>query len=601
MLNKTIAAVTARIEERSREPRAAYLKMIASQCSLKRDRNSLSCSNLAHAAAAMEGFVRENLITGEGANLGIVTACNDLVSAHTPYRDYPDQIRAVAAKYGAGAQVAGAVPAMCDGVTQGQPGMDISLFSRDLIAQCVAVALCHKVFDGILLLGVCDKIAPGLLMGASAFAHLPVAFVPSGPMPGAVSNHEKNEMRQRYAAGEIDKVTLQRMECKSYHCAGTCTFLGTANTNQLVLEAMGLMLPGSAFVPPGTPLRRALTAEITRVIVNCTAAGSSPRPLYQVLTAKNLVNGLTALLSCGGSTNHTLHMVAIARSAGFILTWQDFNDLSEVVPLLAGIYPNAKPDINAFQAAGGVPVLMQSLHSRGLLHEDVLTVSGDFGNQLTTPVIKDGALCFEPCGGSKNEQVMISGPGCFSPHGGLRVLRGNLGSSVIKISAVAPAHHHVRAPARVFNYQYDVQTAYKAGKLNADAVIVVRYAGPAAAGMPELHMLMPVLANLQKAGFHVALLTDGRLSGASGGIPAALHLSPEAIRGGPLALLQDGDLIDFDADKGEINCLTSLDGRTPSHPDMEAQEQTYGRHLFKCCRDQVSSADAGATFLFKPR
>ncbi|HAR80709.1 MAG TPA: phosphogluconate dehydratase [Succinivibrionaceae bacterium] len=599
MMNKTVLEVTARIEERSKNTRKEYLDMIFSQEKAGRDRDSLTCSNIAHAAAGVSDFAKENLITGSGANIAIVSAYNDMVSAHCPFKNYPEQIKNAVQKTGASAQVAGMVPAMCDGVTQGQPGMDMSLFSRDLIAQSVAVAMSHNIFDGALLLGICDKIAPGLLMGAAAFAHLPMAFVPSGPMGTGISNKQKTEVRQDYAAGKVDKVALQRMECQCYHSEGTCTFYGTANTNQLVLEAMGMMLPGSAFVPPDTELRTALTDYAARALVDETCKGSSFKPLYKSLTAKNFVNGLVALLASGGSTNHTLHMVAMARSAGYILTWQDLSDLSEVVPLLVQVYPNAPADINALQDAGGVPVLMKSLSRRGLLHEDVETVFGTFSDQLTTPVLENGSLKFVDCGETRDPNVLISGDGFFREHGGLKVLHGNLGDSVIKISAVAPEHHHVTAPAKVFNSQYDVQTAYKAGKLNCDCVIVVRYAGPAAAGMPELHKLMPVLGNLQKAGFHVALLTDGRLSGASGGIPSALHLSPEAARGGKIALIQDGDMIDFDAEKGEINCLSSLEGRKEERPDLEKFEQSYGRWLFRSCRESVLSADQGATFLFK--
>lgn len=599
MLNQVVAMVTERIEKRSEQTRAQYLKMIEDMRSQGRYRQKLGCSNIAHAAAGVDGNIRENLITGEHANIGIVSAYNDMVSAHCPYKNYPDEIKAAVEKSGASAQVAGGVPAMCDGITQGYPGMDISLFSRDIIAQGVAVALSHNIFDGALLLGLCDKIAPGMLMGAAAFAHLPIAFVPAGPMGTGISNKEKTETRQLYTAGKIDLVELQRMECKAYHSVGTCTFYGTANTNQLVLEALGVMLPGSAFVPPNTALRHALTEEIAQRLVEKTELGSTYRPLVDVLTAKNFVNATVALLASGGSTNLTMHMVAMARSAGFILTWQDISDLSDVVPLLVNIYPNAAPDINALQEAGGIPVLLKSLASRGLVHQDVLTVTGTFADQLTTPVLEDGVLKFVDCGESRNTQVLISGDGYFREHGGLKVLHGNLGDSVIKISAVAPEHQHVKAQAKVFNDQYEVYDAYKKGELNCDCVIVVRYAGPAAVGMPELHKLMPVLGNLQKEGYHVALLTDGRLSGASGGIPSALHVSPEAVRGGKIALLQDGDLIDFDAAGGEINCLTSLEGRVAQVPDLEAQEQTFGRWLFKSCRDSVSDAASGATFLFK--
>lgn len=597
-MNKTVQEVTARIEARSVQSRERYMEMMRAQEKLGRDRVILTCSNIAHAAAGTDKEDKENVIFGKGLNVGIISAYNDMLSAHCPYKLYPDEIKAVLRSLGHSAQVAGATPAMCDGVTQGMPGMDMSLFSRDLVAQSVAVGLSHNIFDAVLLLGICDKIAPGLVMGAAAFGHLPTAFVPAGPMSTGISNEEKTAIRQKYAAGELDKDALQKMECSSYHNQGTCTFYGTANTNQLVLEAMGLMLPGSAFVPPYVPLRKALTERVARDIVKMGHNGDNYRPLYDVLTAKNFVNGMVAWLSSGGSTNHTLHILSMARAAGLIITWQDVSDLSEVVPLLVNIYPNAKADINALQNAGGVPVLMKALHERGLVHEDVKTALGDFSSQLTVPVLDNGEVKFESAPATRDPNVLISGEGCFKPQGGIKVLNGNLGRSVIKISAVAPEHHHVKAPARVFNDQHDVEKAYKAGELNQDAVIVVRYAGPAASGMPELHKLMPVLGNLQKAGYHVALLTDGRLSGASGKIPSALHVSPEALRGGPLALLRDGDLIDFDADAGTINCLTSLEGRTPEYPDTEKGEQTYGRYLFKVCREKVSSAEEGATFLF---
>ena len=597
-MNKIVQEVTARIEERSKDSYAHYLKMMAAQEKLGRDRVILTCSNIAHAAAGTDEADKENVVFGKGLNVGIVSAYNDMLSAHCPYKLYPDEIKQVLRAKGHSAQVAGCTPAMCDGVTQGQPGMDMSLFSRDLVAQSVAGGLSHNIFDAVLLLGICDKIAPGMVMGAAAFGHLPTAFVPAGPMSTGISNDEKTAIRQKYAAGELDKDALQKMECSSYHHQGTCTFYGTANTNQLVLEAMGLMLPGSAFVPPYEPLRKALTDKIATEIVKFSSQGPNYRPLYKVLTVKNFVNGLVAWLSSGGSTNHTLHILAMAKACGINITWDDISDLSSVVPLLVNIYPNAKADINAFQKAGGVPVLMKALHDRGLVHDDVLTCVGTFKDQLTTPVLENDEVKFVEVQGSLDPSVLISGEGCFKEQGGIKVLHGNLGSSVIKISAVAPEHHHVKAPARVFNDQHDVERAYKEGKLNQDAVIVVRFAGPAASGMPELHKLMPVLGNLQKAGFHVALLTDGRLSGASGKIPSALHVSPEASRGGALALLQDGDLIDFDADAGTINCLTSLEGRSPQVPNLEEKEQTYGRYLFKVCRERVGTAEEGASFLF---
>lgn len=599
MLNSVVAQVTNNLEERSVAGRKAYLQMIADQEKLGRARNLLTCSNLAHAAAGTSGPDKKDVVTGSKANIAIISAYNDMLSAHCPYRLYPELIKESVRKVNATAQVAGAVPAMCDGVTQGQPGMDMSLFSRDVIAQSVAISLSHNCFDGALLLGICDKVAPGLVMGAAAFGHLPVAFVPAGPMGTGIANDKKTEIRQKYAAGELDKSALQEMECCSYHSEGTCTFYGTANTNQLVFEAMGLMLPGSAFVPPYTPLREALNDYMAQAIVDKTVVGTKPLPLYKVVTAKNIINSLVALLASGGSTNHTLHLVAVAKAFGYTLTWQDISDLSEVVPLLVSVYPNSKADINALQQAGGVPVLMKSLSERHLVHEDVNTVVADFASQMTTPVLENGELKFVDCGFSRDESVLISKVNeCFQASGGLKVLNGNLGRSVIKISAVAPEHRHVLAPAAVFNDQYEVKKAYEEGKLNHDAVIVVRYAGPAASGMPELHMLMPVLGNLQKAGYKVALLTDGRLSGASGKIPSALHVSPEALRNGNLALLRDGDMIDFDAEKGTVNCLEDLSGRTLEHPDTERNELSFGRYLFKVCRNQVGSAEEGASFLF---
>lgn len=600
MLNNVVAKVTQNLEERSVEGRNAYLKMISDQEKLGRARGFLTCSNLAHAAAGTDLADKKDVVNAQKANIGIISAYNDMLSAHCPYRLYPEALKESVRKVNATAQVAGCVPAMCDGVTQGQPGMDMSLFSRDVIAQSVAISLSHNCFDGALLLGICDKVAPGLVMGAAAFGHLPVAFVPAGPMGTGISNDKKTEIRQKYAAGELDKSALQEMECCSYHSQGTCTFYGTANTNQLVFEAMGLMLPGSAFIPPNTQLRAALNDYIAQAIVDKTVVGAHPMPLYKVVTAKNIINSLVALLASGGSTNHTLHLVAVAKAFGYTLTWQDISDLSDVVPLLVNVYPNAKADINALQQAGAVPVLMKALSRRHLVHEDVNTVVADFASQLTTPIVEDGVLKFVDCGETKDDKVLISDEtNAFQQSGGLKVLNGNLGRSVIKISAVAPEHRHVKAPAAVFNDQYEVKKAYEEGKLNHDAVIVVRYAGPAASGMPELHMLMPVLGNLQKAGYKVALLTDGRLSGASGKIPSALHVSPEALRDGKLALLRDGDMIDFDAENGTVNCLEDLSGRVPEHPNTEANEQTFGRYLFKVCRDKVGSAEEGATFLFQ--
>lgn len=599
MLNEVIKEVTNNIIKRSLQSRKNYMDMVSSQEKLGRGRNILACSNLAHTVAAMTDNEKEQILFAQNANIGIISAYNDMLSAHCPYKTYPDAIKKSLKEVNATAQVAGAVPAMCDGVTQGQVGMDLSLFSRDVIAQATCVGLSHNVFDGVLLLGICDKIAPGLIMGAACFGHLPTAFVPAGPMGSGISNEEKTKVRQDYAAGLIDKKALQIMECGSYHSQGTCTFYGTANTNQLVFEAMGLMLPGSAFVAPNSKLRELLTDCIAKRIVDMTVLGSNYRPLYKVLDVKNIVNGMVALLASGGSTNHTLHLVAVARSCGYIINWDDFSKLSSVVPLLVNIYPNAPSDINALQEAGGVPSLMKVLNDRSLLHDDVLTCCGSFEDQLTTPVIENNKLVFKDACYSSNENVLVGKGKAFKEQGGIKVLDGNLGRSVIKISAVAPEHHHIVAKARVFNSQHDVEKAYKNGEFKEDTIVVVRYAGPAAAGMPELHKLMPILGNLQKQGLKVALITDGRLSGASGKIPSAIHMCPEALRNGPISLLQDGDLIDFDAQKGTINCLTSFEGRKEQQSIVtESAEQSFGRILFKNCRALVSSAEEGASFLF---
>jgi phosphogluconate dehydratase len=521
-----------------------------------------------------------------------------MLSAHQVYKNYPEEIKIALAEYGHTAQVAGGVPAMCDGITQGQAGMDMSLFSRDLIAQGTSFSLSHNMFDGTLLLGICDKIAPGQLMGALTFAHLPTAFVPAGPMSTGISNDEKVSVRQQYAAGEIDKTALLDMECNSYHSPGTCTFYGTANTNQLVFEVMGLMLPGSAFVPPHSALRHALTAYAATRIASMIVGSSNYRPLSEVITEKTLVNGLVALLTSGGSSNHTIHLVAVARAAGIILTWQDISDLSEVVPLLVNVYPNGSADINEFERAGGVPMLMTRLHQENMLHCDVKPTFGEFEEQLKSPVLVDGKLEWHNNTESKVPAVISSPNECFQRSGGIKVLSGNLGQAVMKISAVAEQHRFIEAPAKLFSSQYDVETAYQAGELNQDCVIVVRFNGPAANGMPELHMLMPILGNLQKAGHVVALVTDGRLSGASGKIPAAIHVSPEALKGGAIGLIEEGDLIRLDANNGTLENLSDTTSRSPATLDTEKEQLTWGRNMFKICRAHVSAADQGASFLF---
>ncbi|MCX0430692.1 phosphogluconate dehydratase [Aeromonas veronii] len=595
MIHQVISDVTARIRERSVACRQAFLARIQRQAEQGKTRAALACGNLAHAVAACSSDEKGRILDMTRANVGIVTAYNDMLSAHQPYQGYPDQIKAVLAELGHSAQVAGGVPAMCDGVTQGQPGMDMSLFSRDLIAQATALSLSHNTFDATLLLGICDKIAPGQIMGALSHAHLPTAFVPAGPMASGISNDEKVKVRQKYAAGEVGRDALLEMECGAYHAAGTCTFYGTANTNQLVFEAMGLMLPGSAFVHPHSELRRALTAEAARRISAMIPGSPAYRPLSEVLDERSLVNGLVALLASGGSTNHSIHMVALARAAGLVLTWDDISDLSDVVPLLVRMYPNGPADVNAFEQAGGVPGLMRRLAQEGLIHMDATPVFGEMQDYLSRPALVDGQLVWQPVGESGDASVLSPSGSVFQATGGTKLLAGNLGRAVVKVSAVAPEYRVIEAPARVFSSQHAVEAAYKAGDLNQDAVIVVRHNGPAANGMPELHKLMPVLGNLQKAGYKVALVTDGRLSGASGKIPAAIHVTPEALHGGAIGLLADGDLLRVDAVNGSLDCLTDLSGRTQAEIDLTLEQEGWGRELFSVMRRAVSSAECGAT------
>ena len=595
MTHPVITQVTNRIRERSTARRARFLARIQRQADQGKTRASLSCGNLAHAVAASSCDEKGRILDMTRANVAIVTAYNDMLSAHQPYQGYPDIIKGALAELGHSAQVAGGVPAMCDGVTQGQPGMDMSLFSRDLIAQATAVSLSHNTFDATLLLGICDKIAPGQIMGALSHAHLPTAFVPAGPMASGISNDEKVKVRQQYAAGEVGRDALLKMECGAYHAAGTCTFYGTANTNQLVFEAMGLMLPGSAFVHPHSELRHALTEEAARRISAMIPGSPAYRPLSAVIDERALVNGLVALLASGGSTNHSIHMVALARAAGLELTWDDLSDLSDVVPLLVRMYPNGPADVNAFEQAGGVPGLMRRLAEEGLIHMDATPVFGEMQDYLSRPALVDGKLVWQPVGESGDPSVLSPSGSEFQATGGTKLLAGNLGRAVVKVSAVAPEYRVIEAPARVFSSQHAVEAAYKAGELNQDAVIVVRHNGPAANGMPELHKLMPVLGNLQKAGHKVALVTDGRLSGASGKIPAAIHVTPEALHGGAIGLLADGDLLRVDAESGRLDCLTDLSGRTQAEIDLTLEHEGWGRELFSVMRRAVSSAECGAT------
>ncbi|HHQ4601678.1 TPA: phosphogluconate dehydratase [Aeromonas veronii] len=595
MIHKVISDVTARIRERSAARRQAFMARIQRQAEQGKTRAALACGNLAHAVAACSSDEKGRILDMTRANVGIVTAYNDMLSAHQPYQGYPDIIKGALAELGHSAQVAGGVPAMCDGVTQGQPGMDMSLFSRDLIAQATALSLSHNTFDATLLLGICDKIAPGQIMGALSHAHLPTAFVPAGPMASGISNDEKVKVRQQYAAGEVGRDALLQMECGAYHAAGTCTFYGTANTNQLVFEAMGLMLPGSAFVHPHSELRHALTVEAARRISAMIPGSPAYRPLSEVLDERSLVNGLVALLASGGSTNHSIHMVALARAAGLVLTWDDISDLSDVVPLLVRMYPNGPADVNAFEQAGGVPGLMRRLAQEGLIHMDATPVFGEMQDYLSRPALVDGQLVWQPVGESGDASVLSPSGSVFQATGGTKLLAGNLGRAVVKVSAVAPEYRVIEAPARVFSSQHAVEAAYKAGDLNQDAVIVVRHNGPAANGMPELHKLMPVLGNLQKAGYKVALVTDGRLSGASGKIPAAIHVTPEALHGGAIGLLADGDLLRVDAVNGSLDCLTDLSGRIQAEIDLTLEQEGWGRELFSVMRRAVSSAECGAT------
>ncbi|MGR5298514.1 phosphogluconate dehydratase [Vibrio mediterranei] len=602
MTHTTLLAVTQRIEQRSEKLRQQYLANIAKQKLAGKGRSQLSCGNLAHAVAAACDADKQSLLNNTSANLAIISSYNDMLSAHKPYESYPELIQQALSPLGHTSQVAGCVPAMCDGVTQGQPGMDMSLFSRDLIAQSTAFSLSHNMFDGNLLLGICDKIAPGQLMGALAYGHLPTAFIPAGPMATGISNEEKVTIRQQHAAGELGKDSLLEMECRAYHSSGTCTFFGTANTNQLVFEAMGLMLPGSAFVPPDSPLRTALTQDAAKRIASSIAGSANYRPLCDVVSAKNLINGVVALLASGGSTNHSIHMIAVARAAGLLLTWQDINDLSDIVPLVVNIYPNGTSDINAFHAAGGVPALLTRLNQQGLLHRDTVTAFGRFEDQLCYPELDtqsdDQVLTWLRTNGTKNPEVIANDKQYYQKTGGLKQVSGNLGQAIVKVSAVKPEHQIIEAPAKVFNDQSQVEAAYQRGELECDCVVVVRFNGPAANGMPELHKLMPLLGNIQNKGFNVALVTDGRLSGASGKIPAAIHVSPEALRGGNIARIQDGDRVRLDCHRGELKVFEGIESRPLEAHDAEIHQQTWGRDLFATCRQNVSAADRGASFLF---
>jgi phosphogluconate dehydratase len=602
MLNNTLAKVTARIVDRSRSERTDYLEQMRHARAAQPARRKLSCGNLAHGFAACDEGDKNRIRMMEAANIAIVTAYNDMLSAHQPYRDYPEKIKAYVREMGSTAQVAGGVPAMCDGVTQGQAGMELGLFSRDLIAQATAVALSHQMFDAVLCLGICDKIVPGLLIGALRFGHLPMMFIPAGPMPSGIANKEKARVRQLFAEGKVSREALLEVEAASYHSAGTCTFYGTANSNQILMEAMGLQLPGGSFVNPATPLRDALTREAAHQITRITAQNSDSRPLAEVVDERSFVNAIAALLASGGSTNHCIHLVAMARAAGIILNWDDFNELSAVVPLLARIYPNGQADINHFHAAGGTGYLFAQLLNAGLMHGDARTMWGTSMADFTLePMLQGGVLRWHSATEkSQDTNILASVAKPFDSVGGLSLLQGNLGRAVIKTSAVLPKHRIVEAPAIVLSSQHSLQAKFDAGELNRDCVVVVRFQGPSANGMPELHKLTPILGIVQDRGFNVALVTDGRMSGASGKVPAAIHVTPEAVCGGMLSRVADGDIIFLDANKGVLECKVDtsvLEARTPALPEENAG-RGVGRELFAHFRRIVTSAEKGATVLF---
>jgi phosphogluconate dehydratase len=601
-LNPVVAKVTARIAERSREARARYLERIDAARGEGPHRGHLSCSNLAHGFAACNPSDKAALRGEATPNIGIVTAYNDMLSAHQPYEPYPERIRAAARAAGATAQVAGGVPAMCDGVTQGRAGMELSLFSRDVIALSAAVALSHDMYDAVLMLGICDKIVPGLLIAALAFGHLPAVFVPAGPMPSGLGNEEKSKIRQLYAEGKVGRAELLDAEARAYHAPGTCTFYGTANSNQMLMEFMGLHLPGASFVNPNTKLREALTVEAVQRAVKLSALGDNYLPVGHVIDERAIVNGVVGLHATGGSTNHLLHLVAIARAAGIALRWDDFDALSHVVPLLARVYPNGSADVNAFHAAGGMGFLIAQLLDAELLHADVRTVNatgldayrieprlGTGGEVERVPVSRE----------SRNISVLRSIREPFRADGGLRMLDGNLGRAVIKVSAVPDDRCIVEAPARVFDDQDAVRAAFERGELERDFVAVVRFQGPRANGMPELHKLTPLLGVLQNRGFRVALVTDGRMSGASGRVPAAIHVTPEAAAGGGIGKIRDGDIVRIDATAGVLELkvdATTLAAREPARANLDTHHHGFGRELFARFRAAASSADTGASF-----
>ncbi|MEY8882634.1 phosphogluconate dehydratase [Donghicola sp. XS_ASV15] len=598
-LNNTIHDVTQRIRERSADRRAKYMDQMKRAADQGPARAHLTCGNQAHAYAAM-GDDKASLAEGRAPNIGVVTAYNDMLSAHQPYERYPELIRQTARKVGATAQVAGGVPAMCDGVTQGQTGMELSLFSRDVIALASGVALSHNTFDAALYLGVCDKIVPGLIIAAATFGHIPGIFLPAGPMVSGLPNDEKAKVRQQFATGEVGRDKLMEAEMASYHGPGTCTFYGTANTNQMLMEFMGLHMPGSSFVNPNTPLRDALTVAGVERAAAITQLGNEYTPVCDVLDERAFVNGIVGLMATGGSTNLVLHLPAMARAAGVELTLEDFDQLSSVVPLMAKVYPNGLADVNHFHAAGGLGYMIGELLDNGLLHDDTQTIAGQGLSRYTEEpkLIDDSLTWVEGPKETQNDKILRPVETAFQPTGGLKQLAGNLGTGIMKVSAVAPERHIIEAKARVFHEQADVRKAFQAGEFTEDTIVVVRFQGPQANGMPELHSLTPTLAVLQDRGLKVALVTDGRMSGASGKVPAAIHVSPEASLGGPLARVRDGDLLRVDAKTGKIDCLEAdFDTREAVVADLTANKSGIGRELFEAFRQNVGLASNGAAVI----
>jgi phosphogluconate dehydratase len=598
---KSIKSITDTIVERSKASRAEYLAMIEESRNQPPAPDRLSCSNWAHVVAAESAADKKAIPAGQGANIGIVTAYNDMLSAHQPFANYPNIIKLTARSLGATAQVAGGVPAMCDGVTQGQPGMELSLFSRDVIALATAVSLSHDVYDGVMCLGVCDKIVPGLVIGALQFGHLPVMFVPAGPMPSGISNSEKAAARQKFATGEIDKATLLETESASYHSAGTCTFYGTANTNQTLMEALGLQLAGTSFINPGTDLRTALTKESVRRLLDQTQKGSEYRPIAEVVTEYSIVNAMVILMATGGSTNLTLHLIAMAAAAGIQIRWQDMDEISQITPLLAKVYPNGTADVNHFEAAGGLAFLVHQLRSKGLLNENVVNVMGQgLDAYARKPELNDdqSLVWGETVSTTTDTQILSDIDTPFAEEGGMRMLTGNLGTGIVKVSAVDAKFQVIEAPCKVFDNQDALKIAFEAGELNCDHIAVMRFQGPAANGMPELHKLTPYLGILQDKGYKVALVTDGRMSGASGKVLAAMHVSPEAKNDGLLAYLQDGDILRVDSKTGELKTVAEESELRLRNPAVQpVASNILGRGLFSNMRKLAGDSTLGASFI----